>query len=171
MQDFKKLPHINIINTYQFVTFRTKDSVDDFVKKISQQNTSNKIKYQQIDNYLDHSKNGCYLNNQVITALKDFFINKKDTYELIALSIMPNHIHILFKQTKDLAKTMQNLKGGSAFLVNKLLNKTGVLWEKGYFDKGIRNQEHFDITYNYIKNNALKAGLKDFEIRFYGVYG
>jgi len=121
MQNFKKLPHINIIGTYQFVTFRTKDSVDDFVRKISKQNISNKVKYQQIDNYLDRSYSGCYLNSQVINVLKDFFINKKEVYQLIALSIMPNHIHILFQQTQDLAKIMQNLKGGSALIVNRIL--------------------------------------------------
>ena len=52
----------------------------------------------------------------------------------------------------------------------RVLGKTGVLWEKGYYDKGIHNEVQFRLTYDYIKNNALKAGLNDAERRFYGVY-
>jgi len=31
---YKKLPHIDTFNHYQFVTFRTYDSLDDYLKKI-----------------------------------------------------------------------------------------------------------------------------------------
>jgi len=40
----RHLPHIDLVGHYQFITFRTFDSVDDFVKKLSssaQSNTKN----------------------------------------------------------------------------------------------------------------------------------
>lgn len=83
---------------------------------------------------------------------------------------MPNHIHILLIQNNDLAKIMQLIKGGLSFLINKKLDIPGPLWQKDYFDKGIRDEEHFNLTYKYIKNNALKAGLLDADMRFYGLY-
>ena len=90
--------------------------------------------------------------------------------KIVALSIMPNHIHILLIQNDDLSKIMQQIKGGLSFLINKKLNKSGSLWQKDYFDKGIRDEKHFNLTYAYIKNNAIKAGLIDADIRFYGLY-
>jgi hypothetical protein len=60
--------------------------------------------------------------------------------------------------------------GASGFEINKILNRKSALWEKGYFDKGIRDEAHFGIVYNYIANNAPKAGLNDGKERFYGKY-
>jgi len=90
--------------------------------------------------------------------------------KVIALSVMPNHVHILLIQNDDLAKIVQQIKGGLSFLINKKLNKSGSLWQKDYFDKGIRDEEHLNLAYRYIKNNAVKAGLSDADMRFYGLY-
>ena len=40
----------------------------------------------------------------------------------------------------------------------------------GYFDKVVRDEKQFQVTYNYIKNNAYKANLVDADMRFYGIY-
>ncbi|OQK16287.1 hypothetical protein AU255_14445 [Methyloprofundus sedimenti] len=64
----------------------------------------------------------------------------------------------------------KRIKGGSALLVNKYLARHGKLWERDYFDKVIRDERHFVLTYNYIRNNAVKADLKDAQQRFYGIY-
>ncbi|MEA1955084.1 MAG: transposase [Campylobacterota bacterium] len=91
-------------------------------------------------------------------------------YNLIAFCIMPNHIHILFKQNENISNIMQKLKGGSSLIINRLLNKSGKFWENNYYDKAIRDEKHFITTYEYIKNNPIKAGLNDYENRFYGIY-
>ena len=72
-----------------------------------------------------------------------------------------NHIHLLFKQNDDLGKIMQYIKGESTVELNKFLQKSGKFWADGYYDKLIRDEEHFAKVYNYIKNNPLKAGLTD----------
>ena len=165
------LPHITLKGYYQFVTFRTKDSVDEYLKKLHISSENNSIKQQKIDNYLDSSKSGAYLYGDVIRLLKEYIIAKdKELFDLIAFTIMPNHIHLLFKEKKELSEAIKLLKGGSSYLINKALNKKGNFWSKDYYDKLIRDQNHFEIVYNYIKNNAIKADLKDANERFYGVY-
>ncbi len=165
------LPHINMIDYYQFITFRTFESVDDFVLKIRKKDISNQKKEFEIDTYLDVSNKGAYLNGDILDYLKNYFLAKNNIfYELVCFCIMPNHIHMLFKQKENLAKIMHYIKGSTAHKINKILNKKGKFWEDNYYDRIIRNEKHFGIVYKYIKNNSLKAGLKDFENRFYSVY-
>ena len=166
---FSNLPHIDSIGDYQFVTFRTNDSIDDFLKKLSSENIKTDLKQYKMDNYTDNSSNGCYLNDKVLTYLKNFFLQQdKILYELIALCIMPNHVHILFNQKLELPLIMKKLKGSSSYSINKLLSKKGKFWESSYYDKGIRDERHLMLTYEYIKNNPLKVGLD--MSRFYGIY-
>ncbi len=168
---YSNLPHIDLIGYYQFVTFRTSDSIDEFLKRIREEEIPNNIKEYKIDTYLDNSQKGCYLNNQILEFLYEYFKQQdKVIYELVAFCIMPNHIHILFKQNEELKKIIQTIKGGTSVKINKMLSKNGIFWEKGYFDRVIRDENHFVTTYEYIKNNPIKANLKDYENRFYGIY-
>jgi len=165
------LPHIDMIGYYQFITFRTHDSLDDFIKKIRAKNISSREQEYKIDQYIDHSPKGCYLNNNVLDYLYSYFVAKdKNFYDLVAFSIMPNHVHILFKQNIELPKIMKHLKGATAFQINKILQRKGTFWETNYYDKVIRNEAHFEQVYDYIKYNAIKADLRDAKERFYGIY-
>ena len=143
------------------------------INKIYYSKQSNKQKQQNIDNYLDSSTNGAYLNGVILSYLYDFLkIKDKKDYDLISFYIMPNHIHLLFKPLDKLSKVMHSIKGVTAYKINKILGKTGMFWESSYYDKIIRNEKHFFMVYEYIKNNPLK--LYDDEMmdndRFYGVY-
>jgi REP element-mobilizing transposase RayT len=82
---------------------------------------------------------------------------------------MPNHLHILFKQIKPISQTIKSLKARSAKEINLLLKKSGKFWASDYYDKVIRDDEHFAKVYKYIQNNALKANLNINE-RFYSIY-
>jgi REP element-mobilizing transposase RayT len=167
---YRKLPHIDLIDHYQFVTFRTADSVDEFVRRVRYENISNSQKEYRIDNYLDSSKKGCYLNGEVLDYLREFLISKDRTfYDLVSFVIMPNHIHTLFKQNSELSLIVKNLKGGSAVGINRVLNRSGKFWESNYYDRAIRDEKHLEVTYSYIRDNPLKVGL-DLSKRFYSVY-
>jgi REP element-mobilizing transposase RayT len=54
---------------------------------------------------------------------------------------------------------MHSIKSYTAHEANKILNRKGRFWSKEYFDRFIRNQEHFNKTVSYIENNPVKAGL------------
>jgi REP element-mobilizing transposase RayT len=166
------LHHIDLPNHYQFVTFRTHDSVDGYLKKISSSTIPENKKQQELDNHLDKSLNGAYLKHNILNLLHHFIMSKnKDYYDLVAFCIMPNHIHMLIKPRMKLSLVIKNLKGASGFLINKELNQKGTFWADGYFDKLIRDEEHFNIVYNYIKNNPRNVTPVEGELpRFYGVY-
>ena len=167
----KFLPHVDMIGYYQFITFRTHDSLDDFIKKIRDENISSREQEYKIDQYIDHSPKGSYLNDKVLDYLHNYFIVKdKSFYDLVAFSIMPNHVHIFFKQNIELSKIMKQIKGTTAFEINKVLQRKGTFWETNYYDKVIRDEAHFEQVYDYIKYNAIKADLRDAKDRFYGIY-
>ena len=95
----------------------------------------------------------------------------KESYKLIAFAIMPNHIHLLLKPFDKLAYVIKKIKGGSAKEINEMMGRNGTFWAKDYYDKAIRDQKHFEIVYEYIKNNPLKLAKQPPSLpRFYGVY-
>jgi len=157
---YTHLPHIDLKGYYQFVTFRTFESVDEFVRKWDfSPAMSNKEKQQKIDEYLDLSIKGAYLKDDILKYLFELLItNDKKLYELVAFCIMNNHVHILFKPLESLSKVMQMIKGVSAKKINELLSQKGKFWADDYYDKAIRDEKHFWVVYEYIKNNPLKIG-------------
>ncbi|NOQ36465.1 MAG: hypothetical protein GQ569_11335 [Methylococcaceae bacterium] len=171
MKFFKHLHHHSELNAVQFVTFRTQDSLDDFLKKLINSNIEISKKQWQIDQYVDKSPKGAYLNADKIKLLASYLKElESEFYDLIAFSIMPNHVHLLFTQKQELSVIMQKVKGKSAIFLNEALGKKGTFWQKDYYDKKITDERHFRMAYGYIENNALKAKLKDADERFYGLY-
>jgi REP element-mobilizing transposase RayT len=54
---------------------------------------------------------------------------------------------------------MQAHKSSTAHDANKLLSRKGPFWMNEYFDRYIRNEQHFRNTVRYIENNPVKARL------------
>lgn len=168
---YTHLPHIDLDGHHQFVTFRTADSVDEYVRRLSKSGLDNKIKQYKIDDYLDHSSQGDYLRGEVLHALYEYLLGKdKELYGLMAFAIMPNHVHMLFRPNRGLDSVMKTIKGGSAHMVNSILGRSGKTWAPDYYDKLVRDEKHFHTVYDYIRNNPFKAGLRDLDERYYGVY-
>ena len=168
----RHLPHIDIKYHYQFITFRTQDSVDTYVRNLAGQNLPNSKQQLAIDKYLDQSQNGAYLTDGVLLLLGDF-IKMKDAvlYELIAFCIMPNHVHLLIRPLGKLTRIMRLLKGGSAKLINEIMRREGQFWATDYYDKLIRDEKHFAVVHQYIKNNPVVLGeAKASPPRFYSIY-
>ncbi len=169
---YRHLPHTGIAGYYQFITFRTFDSTDPFLKKLFAQPIENNKKQLTADLHLDKSEQGAYLHGEVLRYL-NYFIQRKnhELYQLVAFCTMPNHVHLLIKPLMPLARMMNMFKGISAKEINKIMDRKGVFWAKTYYDKGIRDQKHFDVVYNYIKNNPSKLIEPGITIpRFYGIY-
>lgn len=79
---------------------------------------------------------------------------------LIAFTIMPNHLHVLFETgAVPMTKLMQSWKGSSARAANLLLSRNGSFWQPDYWDTYMRDPDHKEKTLRYIKNNPVKAGL------------
>ena len=168
---YQHLPHIDIKGSYQFITFRTKESLDAYLKQLYRSNDAPKIKQYKMDQYLDRSENGALLNGRIAERIKAYYLDyDKAAFELEAITVMPNHIHVLIRQNSDLSSVVRILKGGAAHIVNEVLGRKGAVWSRDYYDKAIRDEKHYWIVYEYIKYNAVKAGLSDAGNRFYGRY-
>jgi REP element-mobilizing transposase RayT len=74
---------------------------------------------------------------------------------------MPNHVHALLTPLDGipLAKVLQSLKAASSARVNTLIGSRGRLWQPDYYDRAIRNPDHFLGCARYTEWNPVKAGL------------
>jgi len=175
------LPHFDGGEIIQFITFRLGDSLPKKVldkwKRALDQEIISEIEYRRkIDKYLDKSHGACYLDDIRIAKMveENLFHYDGKKYKLIAYVLMPNHVHILIRPIADnsLASIMHGIKSYSAHEANKILGRTGKFWSREYFDRFMRDYEHFTKTIDYIHNNPVKAGLcrKFEEWRFSSAY-
>ncbi len=177
-----KLPHWHQDGKLQFVTFRLNDSLPQSkIRELNEvilsfeklhpkpwderttQDYHNTIgpKYEV---YLDNGYGNCILRNpwaQNILINVIFFYNNLK-YEVVALIIMPNHVHIILhlKDQYRLDKIIQSIKRQSAREINKYLNQEGPIWMKGYYDRIVRSYDNLKHYIKYIIDNPkmLKKG-------------
>lgn len=118
-------------------------------------------------------------------------------YAHVAWVIMPNHVHVLFVLRKNqggavlyrpfsqaesdetescgpslnkswkLEEVVHSWKRHSAVRINRLLGRRGVFWQKDYFDRLVRDQDHFANCVRYIRRNPVKAKLGEDEYTLY----
>ncbi len=101
----------------------------------------------------------------------------KKLYDLIAFTVMPNHVHTIFSigEAKAIDKLhhvgrrasspyvvtriLENLKWYTALKSNKILNREGQFWQHESYDHVIREAEELERTIWYVLNNSVKAAL------------
>ena len=91
----------------------------------------------------------------------ELFYDDAQRYRLSSWVVMPNHVHYLVTRFEgiELAQLMQSFKSLTSHKANKMLRRKGQFWMPDYFDRYIRNAEHFAKTVRYIENNPVKARL------------
>jgi REP element-mobilizing transposase RayT len=85
---------------------------------------------------------------------------------LDAAVVMPDHVHLLLSPLRDengwpvpLIDILQCLKGTTAHRINRLLHRTGPVWEEESFDHVLRSDESLKEKCEYVRQNPVKAGL------------
>ena len=98
--------------------------------------------------------------------LDSILLSHKKLYQLSIATIMPDHVHLLFRpliKEKDtyysLQEILQPIKSATSHSINKLLRRKGVLWLAESYDRIVRNEKEWKEKCEYIKNNAFKLGL------------
>ena len=86
--------------------------------------------------------------------------------DLFGAVVMPDHVHLLLEPLRDgngwpfpLFEIMQSLKGSTAHRINKLLRRSGPVWEEESFDHVLRSDESLKEKREYIRQNPVRAGL------------
>jgi len=119
--------------------------------------------HREIESYLDRIHGPDHLANAVIAAIVEENLFKFDgqRYKLLHWVIMPNHVHLLLKAMAGitLASIMHSMKSYTPNQANKVLQTSGRFWSVEYFDRYVRNADHYAKTVRYIHNNPVKAGL------------
>jgi REP element-mobilizing transposase RayT len=117
----------------------------------------------RIEAYLDRGVGACYLRNPRIANLVQSALVHFDgeRYRLSAWVVMPNHVHLLAAPLPyhSLSSIMHSIKSYTSQEANRLLGRKGRFWFEDYFDRYIRNAQHFDNALDYIESNPVRAGL------------
>lgn len=189
-----RLPHWEIEGATYFVTFRLGDSIPRNVADLYRFERQNiiitaeqmnrpltetelerlrKLYSTRIEGYLDKSIGNCYMRQHCIAQLIQNALEcfNKKRYLLYAWCIMPNHVHAVFQpfQEYTLDKILHSWKSYTATQANKLLKRTGVFWQREYYDHLIRNQTEFLRIIEYVVENPVKAGMKNWPwVKIYG---
>ena len=77
--------------------------------------------------------------------------------------IMPDHIHLILRIESNIsgriisAPTISTVVGSMKRWVSKQIGKP--IWQKSFYEHGIRNQQDYDEIWTYIDNNPLKYKL------------
>jgi REP element-mobilizing transposase RayT len=164
------LPHFDGRAIPQFITLHLADSIprkviERWQRELSQLEEKQEqiVLQRRIERYLDQGYGKCFLKDQRIAKIVQESLLKFDRirYNLFSWVVMPNHSHSLLTRFEDwkLEQLMRSHKSYTAHEANKLLKRSGQFWMEEYFDRFIRNEEHFRNVVLYIENNPVKAGL------------
>lgn len=82
-------------------------------------------------------------------------------YKLYGFCLMPDHMHIIIHPfgKYDFSYIMKMIKGSFARKINKIENKEGKIWQKGFYDECIQDNLKLLQKLEYIHNNPVKANL------------
>jgi REP element-mobilizing transposase RayT len=183
------LPHWTADGATYFVTFRLGDSmprevVERFAaehgrlvaaeerllsRKLTAAETSKEKGNlrNQIEKYLDSGYGRCELGRpECAVVVRDTLAYfDLERYNLGAWVVMPNHVHVIVKPTPgyELEKIVRSWKRFTAHQINKLVGRSGRLWQSEPFDHMIRSHEHLLRFSRYVLDNPAQAGLADWE--------
>jgi len=81
--------------------------------------------------------------------------------ETLAYVIMPDHLHWLMQLKEDvpLDKVMRGVKCISSDQINRLLSRSGRLWQAGYHNRALRTTDNLVAAARYVVANPLRTGL------------
>jgi REP element-mobilizing transposase RayT len=164
------LPHFDGRALPQFITIHLAGSIPTRVIRRWRQEfkilpyEQEKILLQRrIERYLDQGYGQPFLKIPEVAAMVQNALLKFDDirYRLFSWVVMPNHVHCLMMRFEEyeFSDILHSLKSFTAHEANKMLGRDGQFWIEEYFDRYIRNQEHFERTVRYIENNPVKATL------------
>ena len=164
------LPHFDRPGLVQSVTFRLADSLPrHFIEQCRedlrriQRARRPAERARQIESYLDRGAGACHLRQPPVAAMVEEALLRFDgeRYRLLAWCVMPNHVHVVIEMmaTYRLDAIVHSWKSFTAKEANHLLGLGGSFWQREYYDRFIRDEEHLANAIRYIVGNAVSAGL------------
>jgi putative transposase len=84
-----------------------------------------------------------------------------DDFKIYGFVIMPDHLHVILRPCgkEDISKIVKDIKGTFSRFYNKINCSTGTVWQKGFYDNGIRDIKQLEEMIIYIHNNSVNEGI------------
>ena len=173
VRDRGYLPHFEN-RAIQFITFRLYDSVpkeliEEWKMVLTQESDAEgpsdvaRQMHKLVDKFEDSGYGQCFLADSRVADMMEQTLRHDDgkKYDLISYCIMPNHVHVMIRvhDGVSLSSILHTWRSYSAHEANKILGRSGDFWMKDYYDRYIRNAQHYMAVVQYIKDNPAKAGL------------
>ena len=160
------LPHFDAPGIIQGITYRLWDALPAAVVEAlvaDTETTTDPAKRTRLETYLNAGYGACYLRQPQIADIveKNWLHFDGQRYKLVAWVIMPNHVHVMIETFAGwpLEKIVHSWKSYTATEANRLLKRKGAFWFADYYDRYIRDEQHFANGVRYIHENPVKAGL------------
>jgi len=122
---------------------------------------------EKIETYLDSGAGECLLcQDNIAQIVRDAFLHfDGERYTIHAWCVMPNHAHVVVQPHSghDLGAIMHSWKSFTAHAANRALNRSGNFWQAESYDHLIRDEFEYSHAINYVLNNPVKAGLKNWK--------
>ncbi len=85
---------------------------------------------------------------------------RKGLADSLAWAVMPDHLHWMFElHGPSLGQVVGRVKSCSARRINALAGSDGGLWQPGYYDHRLRDDEDLAVQAHYILANPVRRGL------------
>jgi putative transposase len=79
---------------------------------------------------------------------------------LNAAVAMPDHLHFVAEPVdRDWAAVMHSLKRYTAQRINRILDRSGNVWQSQYHDRRIASDSQLGLAIEYCRMNPVRAGL------------
>jgi putative transposase len=82
-------------------------------------------------------------------------------YRLYGFVIMPDHFHMVVQPygQLDLSSITKRIKGNFTRFFHLYTGQSEPIWQKGFYDRGIRSRQELISTLEYMHNNPVRKGL------------
>lgn len=164
------LPHFERAGVVQSITIRLADALPSWLpakwqeelRTLGEEERERELRI-RIEKYLDAGHGACWLGRHDVGRLVEtallFFDEQR--YRLIAWCVMPNHVHIVVETVEGwtLGQLAHSWKSYTSKEANRFLQRTGVFWQREYYDRAVRDAEHYANLVRYVEQNPVKAGL------------
>jgi len=158
------LPHCEAGGRPQMITIRLHDSLPTDVLRRLQAEADEQRRRQLTEQYLDRGLGSCALRHpkagKIIKEALEFYDG--DAYTLGDWVVMPNHIHFVYTQpNRPVGKICKDFKSYTGLMINRLVGRSGKLWQRDYHDRYARDAGHLSNMRFYTLLNPVKAKLAD----------
>ena len=107
-----------------------------------------------------------FRNDRWAVALLNIIERYRSEFDLHDFAIMPDHVHLLLSPRASLERVVQLLKGGFSFQARRAFEWKSDIWQAGFSDHRIRDDQDWSRHIAYIQKNVLS--LRKEEYRFCG---